>query len=78
MTSIRRGLVKRIHVSQVNMRANRKDGGKRPVFTIQTSRGPLYARHVVIKGPSALVNPGKPMSCGARIWVITTAEVRYA
>lgn len=77
MTSIRRGLVKRIHVSQVNMRANRKDGGSRPVFTIQTSKGPLYARHVEIVGASALVNPEKPLKCGARIWIETRAEVRY-
>lgn len=78
MTVIRRGLLKRIHVSQVNLRANRKDGRRRPVFTIQTSRGPVYARHVEIEGTSALVNPRKPMKCGARVWVETRAEVRYA
>lgn len=75
--TIRAGLVKRIHVSQVNLRANRKDGGRRPVFTIQTSRGPVYAASVEIHGPSNLVNPEKPLKCGARVWVSTTAEVTY-
>ncbi len=76
---IRKGLIKRIHVSQVNLRANRKNGNDAlPVFTIQTSKGPRYASHVDIDGPSKLVNsPNKPLSCGARIWIETHAEVRY-
>ncbi len=76
--TIRKGLVKRIHVSQVNLRANRKDNGNRPVFTIQTSKGPRYASHVEIMGASTVVSrPNKPLACGARIWIETHAEVRY-
>lgn len=78
MSTIRKGLIKRIHVSQVNLRANRKDGGDRPVFTIQTSRGPVKARDVVIFGPSKLVSrPRKPLKCGARIWIETTEAVWF-
>lgn len=70
--------IKRIHVNQKNLRANRKDGGHRPLITIQTSDGPRYADHVDIKGVSALVSrPDKPLACGARIWIETRAEVRY-
>lgn len=78
MKSIESGTVKRIHVSQVNLRANRKDGGSRPLFTIQTSKGPLYASHVDIKGKSELIgSPDKPLKCGARIWIETRARVEY-
>lgn len=77
MQSIRKGLVKRIHVSQVNLRANRKDGKKRPCFTIQTSKGPIKARRVEILGGSSLVQGEKPLSCGARIWIETWATVVY-
>ena len=70
--------IKRIHVNQHHLRANRKDGGNRPVFTIQTSKGPVYADHVDIKGESSLVfQPEKPLPCGARIWVETRAQVNY-
>ncbi len=75
---LNKGTIKRIHVSQVNLRANRKDGGNRPLFTIQTSKGPVYASHVDIRGKSALVgSENKPLKCGARIWIETTAEVEY-
>lgn len=73
---IRRGLIKRIHVSQVNLRANRKDAGDRPVFTVQLSSGPLHGSKVEIRGSSQLVcRPERPLSCGARIWIETRAEV---
>lgn len=77
MKSIRRDIVKRIHVIQANLRANRKDGGNRPVFTIQTSSGPIRARKVEIIGKSTLVNSPKPLKCGARVWIETRAEVKY-
>jgi hypothetical protein len=70
--------IKRIHVNQKNLRANRMDGGSRPLITIQTSDGPVYADHVDIKGVSALVSrPDKPLACGARIWIETRAQVNY-
>ena len=76
--TIPKDTIKRIHVSQVNLRLNRKDGGDRPVFTIQTSKGPLYASQVDVRGPCHLIsNPKKPLKCGARIWIETRAEVNY-
>lgn len=77
MKTIRENLIKRIHVVQANLRANHKDGGRRPVFTIQTSDGPIHAMQVEIVGPSSLVNSPTPLRCGARIWIETRAEVRY-
>lgn len=78
MKTLPRGIIKRIHVSQPNLRLNRKDGGSRPVFTIQTSQGPLYANYIELRGSSQVVSrPEKPLSCGARIWIETRAEVAY-
>lgn len=78
MATIRKGLIKRIHVDQRRIRENRKDGGSRPVFTIQTSKGPIKAKQVDVRGPSQLVHSLKPLSCGARVWIATRAEVRYS
>lgn len=78
MKSIRRNLIKRIHVNQAEIRKNRKDGGDRPTLTIQTSSGPIRSRRVVIKGRSELVQSQKPLSCGARVWIETRAEVEYS
>ena len=78
MTLIPANRIKRIHVNQKNLRSNSKDDGNRPLITIQTSDGPLYADHVDILGPSALVaRPDKPLSCGARIWIETRSLVDY-
>lgn len=67
---------KRIHVNQHMIRANKKDGKDRPVFTIKTSTGNTYAKEVNILGPSTLMyQPDKPLSCGARVWIETKADV---
>jgi hypothetical protein len=73
---LKKGTIKRIHVSQPNIRSNRKDGGDRPVFSVVTSKGVIHGRNVDIKGSSRVVySPCKPMSCGARVWIETKAEV---
>lgn len=74
-TVVRKDLVKRIHVNQANMRANRKDGGRRPVFSVRTSMGVLWGREVEVVGRSKLVYPDKPLSCGARVWIETRSAV---
>ena len=70
------GRVKRIHVHQQAIAANRKDRTtERPVLTVQTSRGPVHGHEVEIKGASRVVYSEEPLSCGARVWIETTAEV---
>ena len=69
------GMIKRLHVSQPNIRHNIKGSDKRPPLTIQTSAGPVNAWDVDIEGPSRLVWSDKPLSCGARVWIETTAKV---
>lgn len=70
------GYIKRLHVSQPNIRKNLKEGTNEPVLTIQTSKGPVYGHRVKINGESELVySPNKPLSCGARVYIETTSEI---
>lgn len=67
---------KRIHVNMHNIRANKKDGGYRPVITVKTYKSNQYGHTVSIDGPSKVVySPDKPLSCGARVWIETDADV---
>lgn len=68
---------KRIHVNQHNIKKNAKHGTDLPVITIKTYKNNTYAHEIEIQGPSTLVyRPEKPLSCGARVWIETDAEVR--
>lgn len=69
-------MLKRIHVNQHNIRANAKDGGNRPTITVKTYKSNTLCNRVKINGPSELVyRPNKPLSCGARLWIQTTADI---
>lgn len=81
MKSLRPGLIKRIHVDRRIMAQNLKRGQNKPAITIQTSQGPIKARQVD-GGKFSVVQAGfngrRPLNCGARIWIETRAEVRFA
>ena len=65
-----------IHVNQHVVRANAKNGTTDPVLTVKTYKENKYAHEVEIKGESKVVySPDKPLSCGARVWIETQAEV---
>jgi hypothetical protein len=65
-----------IHVNQHVIKANAKDGVNNPVLTIKTYKSNTYAHEVVIKGESKVVySPDTPLSCGAKVWIETQAEV---
>ena len=68
-------LLKRIHVDQHVIRANLKNGTQLPAVTVQARGGPYKAQSVEIMGRSMVVTGEKPLSCGARIWIETTAPV---
>jgi hypothetical protein len=69
-------VLKRIHVNQHVIRHNRKTGENDAPLTVKTSRGNVRAHRVQIEGPSEIVySPDKPLACGARVWVETTASV---
>jgi len=68
-----------IHVNQHVIRANAKSGANDPVLTVKTYKENRYAHTVDIKGPCRVVHsPNKPLSCGAKVWIETTAEVEVA
>ena len=68
---------KRIHISMHKIRANKKHGTKEPVITVKTSKTNTYGHEVEILGESKVVySPDKPLSCGARVWIETDAEVK--
>ena len=50
---------------------------KEPVITVKTSKTNTYGHEVEILGESKVVySPDKPLSCGARVWIETNAEVK--
>ena len=67
---------KRIHINQHKIRSNKKHGLNEPVITVKTSKSNDYAHEVEINGPSKVIySPDKPLSCGAKVWVETEADV---
>ena len=58
----------RIHVNQHNIRANAK-GADLPVLTVKTYKENRKCNRVVV------YSPDKPLSCGAKVWIETEAEV---
>jgi hypothetical protein len=70
-------MITRIHVNQLIIRANRKNGTNDPVVSVKRGRSNNYAHEVEIDGPSRVIyRPEKPLACGARCWVETEGDVR--
>ena len=67
-----RGTIKRIHIDKT--RIQRKHPG--PVITVQTSKGSIKGSEVEIHGTTVIkYTPDKPLSCGAKAYMETRAEV---
>lgn len=68
---------KRIHVNQHHIRHNLKNpDDPKPVLTVKTSKSNTKCNRVVINGTSEVVySPDKPLSCGAKVWIETDAEI---
>ena len=67
---------KKIHVNMHVIRRNQKTGEREPVITVKTYKTNTYAHEVEILGNSKVVySPDTPLSCGARLWIETDAEV---
>ena len=66
-----------IHVNQHLIKSNTKTGSTVPVLTVKTYKSNIYCHEVEILGASKVVySPDKPLSCGAKVWIETQAEVR--
>ena len=69
-------MIKRIHVDQHVIKRNAKHGTDDPPISVKTYKNNHKCREVSIEGPSTLVyRPDKPLSCGARLWIETEADV---
>ena len=72
----RESMKKYIHINQHIIRRNKSNGYNEPVITVKTYKSNTYGHSVQIHGPSTVVySPDKPLSCGARVWIETDAEV---
>ena len=70
------GTLKRIHVNQHIIKHNIKNKLDAPTCTVQWKGKSYVGRDIVIRGESQVKQRMQtPLSCGARIWVETTAEV---
>lgn len=68
-------MIKRIHVNQHNIRSNLK-GSNLPVLTVKTYKSNIKCNEVEILGSSKVIySPNKPLSCGAKVWIETSADI---
>lgn len=78
MNKLSSGTIKRLHVDRRVIASDRKNGTHEPALTIQTSKGSIKATRLTVHGPSSFIyRPDKPLSCGARAWLETRAEISY-
>ena len=67
---------KKIHINQHHIRSNSKHNTDLPVMTVKTYKENIKGNTVQINGASIIVyQPDKPLSCGAKVWIETKAEV---
>lgn len=67
---------RRIHINQHVIRRNKKHGEQEPPITVKSSKSNDYCRGVTVNGPCKVIySPDKPLSCGARVWIETDADV---
>jgi hypothetical protein len=69
-------MMKRIHVNQHTIRANNTSDKKMTPLYVKTYNSNTLCYEVTVLGPSKIVySPDKPLSCGAKVWIETEAEV---
>lgn len=67
-----------IHVNQHVIRKNKLDGTDQPVLTVKQGKKNTYCHQVRILGESKVIysGNGRPLlPCGARVAIVTEAEV---
>jgi hypothetical protein len=69
-------LLKRIHVNQHVIRANRRAARLAPPLSVKTYKANAYAFEIEVHGPCRIVySPEQPLPCGARVWIETAGHV---
>jgi hypothetical protein len=65
-----------IHVNAQLIKRNIKNKTTHPVVRVQQGSKQRYCSEAIIDGPSRIVySPERPLSCGARLWIETEADV---
>jgi hypothetical protein len=70
--------IKRIHINQHNIRWNAKNPleSHKPVMSVKCGNIKYVGHSAEVLGESKVVySPEKPLSCGAKVWIETTAQV---
>jgi len=76
-TILPEGLRKQIHINQHVIKRNANTGERNPVITVKTYKSNDYGHELEIAGPSIVkYSPDKPLSCGAKVWIETNAEIK--
>ena len=74
------GIIKRIHINQHKIRANKTKPYK-SVISCKTSKENIYGNNVKILDVDGNVvaevfySPDKPLSCGAKVWIETKNQI---
>ncbi len=74
-------MLQRIHINQHHIKANAK-GANKPVISVKAGKSSTYGNQVEILDEAGNViatvvySPDKPLSCGARVWIETRANIR--
>ena len=74
-------MLTRIHVNQHKIKANRKHGTSEPVITVKDYKENRYAHDAIIRDANGnevarvVYRPGKPLHCGAHVWIETQCTV---
>jgi hypothetical protein len=67
--------IKRIHVHRANIARNIKDGGTRPQWIVQTSKGPISCHKITADHLDGSGPTDPQLSCGARVYLTTRGHV---
>jgi hypothetical protein len=67
---------KKIYINNKIRKANFKSENKEPVIVVNKNNKRVLGSRVKIHGNSVVVySPGKPIPCGAEVWIETESEV---
>lgn len=58
-----------IHVNQLRIRSNRKNGTNEPVVRVQRGSKAVHYHEVEIEGRCKVIYRKKPLGCGASVWL---------
>lgn len=74
-TTLRAGIIKRIHVNGAMIRANKAEDLNEPCFTVKCRDGNYYCRRFTAERLAGIQNFQQRLPSGAVVWLETTSAV---